>query len=552
MAYRSRGLLLSLLLAALSFTTTAFATALQYNVSNQWNTGFQGNVKVVNDTNAAINSWRLEFDFPYAITQMWNASVQSRVGNRLVIVGASWNQNIAAQSSVDFGFIGTSGNATAKPTNCRLNGQPFTSGVCGGGSPPPPTNVVPVAVANGPYSANVGSAVAFSSSGSRDPDGSIRSYSWTFGDGRSSTAANPTHTYTTAGSYSVRLTVTDNQGATNSATATANITTAGGGGGGTDTTPVAKNGQLKVCGNQLCNRNGKAIQLRGVSGHGPQWFPTCYSNDAIASAARTMGADLFRIAMYTNEGGYDTDPAGFRTKVDAYVEAVSQNGMYAMIDWHILERGDPNESRNLALAKEFFEYMSRKHNARKNVIYEIANEPNTDSVNWPRIKQYADVIIPIIRANDPDAVVIVGTPRWSSLGLSGPPAPGMAISDIVSNKIADTNTMYAFHFYSAEHLDYHRDNFARAADQLPMFVTEFGTTLPTGDGTIDFASTDKYMALMAQKKISWVVWSYSDDFRSSSLLRGGTCTNNGPWDSSSLTANGSYIADKIKNPADDF
>jgi PKD repeat protein len=52
--------------------------------------------------------------------------------------------------------------------------------------------------------------------GSSDPDGSIASSSWNFGDGQTSTAASPSHTYGAAGTYNVTLTVTDNQGATNS------------------------------------------------------------------------------------------------------------------------------------------------------------------------------------------------------------------------------------------------------------------------------------------------------------------------------------------------
>ncbi len=52
---------------------------------------------------------------------------------------------------------------------------------------------------------------------STDPDGTVASYAWDFGDSSPAGAGvKPTHTYATAGTYSVTLTVTDNKGATNS------------------------------------------------------------------------------------------------------------------------------------------------------------------------------------------------------------------------------------------------------------------------------------------------------------------------------------------------
>jgi len=83
-------------------------------------------------------------------------------------------------------------------------------------------NSPPVAVPNGPYAGTEGVPTTFDGSASYDPDGSIISYEWDFGDGDAATVPKPTHTYIQDGSYTVILTVTDNDGAagTNATTAT--------------------------------------------------------------------------------------------------------------------------------------------------------------------------------------------------------------------------------------------------------------------------------------------------------------------------------------------
>lgn len=81
--------------------------------------------------------------------------------------------------------------------------------------PAAPANQLPTAIAAASCSAL---SCAFQSAGSSDPDGTLASYSWNFGDGTTSTEASPTHDYTAAGSFTATLTVTDNAGGTGSAT----------------------------------------------------------------------------------------------------------------------------------------------------------------------------------------------------------------------------------------------------------------------------------------------------------------------------------------------
>ena len=89
-------------------------------------------------------------------------------------------------------------------------------------------NVPPVAYASSSVSSgDAPLSVTFYSDLSADPDGSIASRTWDFGDGASSTAVNPTHTYNSSGTYTVVLTVNDADNASDSATLTITVTGSG-------------------------------------------------------------------------------------------------------------------------------------------------------------------------------------------------------------------------------------------------------------------------------------------------------------------------------------
>jgi PKD repeat protein len=97
----------------------------------------------------------------------------------------------------------------------------------------PPPNLSPEADAGGPYNGTAGDPVKFDGSASSDPDGTIVRYNWDFGDDSTGAGVDPTHTYTTAGSYTVTLIVVDEEGAESAPSTTeVEVTTASSDNGG--------------------------------------------------------------------------------------------------------------------------------------------------------------------------------------------------------------------------------------------------------------------------------------------------------------------------------
>lgn len=270
-------------------------------------------------------------------------------------------------------------------------------------------------------------------------------------------------------------------------------------------------GPLHVEGTQLMDESGEPVQLRGVSTHGLAWFPQ-YVNADCFRQLHEWGVDVIRPAMYTAEyGGYceGGDQQALKQLIKDGVAYATEAGMYAIVDWHILSDGDPDTHKDEAMA--FFDEMSAALAGQDNVLYEICNEPN-GGTTWAAVKAYAQEVIPVIRANDPDAVVIVGTPNWCQM-----------VDQAAADPITEYgNVMYALHFYADTHRDDLRARMEAAVEAgLPIFVTEFGTCDASGNGEVNEEQADIWVALMDELGISYVNWNLSNKDESSAILASG-------------------------------
>jgi len=269
-------------------------------------------------------------------------------------------------------------------------------------------------------------------------------------------------------------------------------------------------GRLSVAGTQLVDEKGEAVQLRGLSTHGLSFYPQYVNEELFGELRQGWKANVIRLAMYTAEsGGYctDGDKEYLKNLVRSGVEYATNQDMYVIVDWHILSDGNPNQHKTEAI--DFFAQMTKEFSDYDNVIYEICNEPN-GGVSWGEIKAYAQEVIPVIRANAPDAVILVGTPNWSQY-----------VNEAAADPITGyDNIMYTLHFYAATHKDDLRNTMTAAIDAgLPVFVSEYGICDASGNGGIDEAQANAWVQVMNQHKVSYVAWNISNKNETSAILQ---------------------------------
>lgn len=303
-------------------------------------------------------------------------------------------------------------------------------------------------------------------------------------------------------------------------------------------TPVATHGQLSVKGTQLVDKNGNGYQLRGMSTHGITWFPDFINENSFRTLRDDWNTNVVRLAMYVDEWGngqcYMKNKDGSRQLLEKGVDICIKLGMYVIIDWHVLNPGDPTAYTDEAIS--FFNDMSKKYADYPNIIYEIVNEPNGNATWSGVIKPYAEKVIPVIRKNDKDAVIIVGTPTWSQ-----------DIDQALADPLDYDNVMYALHFYAATHTDWLRERTEKCvAGGLPIFVSEFGCCDASGNGGNNFGQTEKWLKLLDKYGISYCNWNLANKNESSSCFRE-SAKADGNWSDSDYSEGGAWIRKWFRN-----
>lgn len=292
---------------------------------------------------------------------------------------------------------------------------------------------------------------------------------------------------------------------------------------------VKKHGQLSVLGTQLVDKNNEPIVLRGLSFGWHSMWPRFYNEKAVSWLKKDFNCNVVRAAMGIELGeySYSKDPQFSKEKIEAIVNGAIKSDIYVIIDWH-------SHNINLKEAKEFFAEMSKKYSKYPNIIYEIFNEPDYET--WWEVKTYAEEVISVIRENDPNNIILVGSPHWDQ-------DVNLPAEDPI---LGYHNIMYTMHFYAATHGKELRDRTDEALKRgLPIFVSESAGMEASGDGPLNLKAWQEYIDWMEAKKLSWITWSVSDKDETCSILKK-SAKSEGKWKDEDIKESGIKVREFLR------
>jgi endoglucanase len=294
-------------------------------------------------------------------------------------------------------------------------------------------------------------------------------------------------------------------------------------------TPVERHGALRVEGNRILDQHGEPVVLRGMSLFWSQYMPQYYNAGTVRWLRDDWRVTVVRAAVAVSPDGYLDHPERETAKAEAVIDAAIEAGVYVIVDWHA-HQPEPEA------AARFFDHIAARYGEYPNVIYETYNEP-LNTHGWAEVvRPYHMAVIPVIRARDPDNLIVAGTPTWSQ-----------DVDIAAADPLPFTNLAYTLHFYAGTHRQELRDKATAAlASGVALFVTEWGATAADGDGPIDIDETRLWWSFLEDNQLSQANWSITDKDEGSAALRPGA-SGAGGWSDQMLTPSGRLVRSMLRD-----
>ncbi len=297
--------------------------------------------------------------------------------------------------------------------------------------------------------------------------------------------------------------------------------------------------KLHVSGNQIINEKGQVIRLRGVNFEDPflldketdiNGLPDNHFSKIAADFQRVkaIGANVVRLTLYPGYYFLIGGDKYLTTYVDRMIDLAEQNGLYAIISYHVIGRpGGWYESdsdttmlpnypakvhyTNTDMAVSFWNKVATRYGQRKHVLFEMYNEPvgqldpTNDDFTWTEWRPTGQLLIATIRQHS-DNIILGSGPKYTG-----------DLSDVPTNPYTDPNLVYVAHIYpntvpkGEDQVTEWERRFGFLASTYPVIVSEWGfhnrAKEETVNGTLEgFAKP--LLDYLDQKNIHWTAYVY--------------------------------------------
>ncbi|HSW40010.1 MAG TPA: glycoside hydrolase family 5 protein [Acidobacteriota bacterium] len=274
---------------------------------------------------------------------------------------------------------------------------------------------------------------------------------------------------------------------------------------------------ISVKGNRFVDPEGNTILFRGLSISDPDKLASQgHWNRNHFVKVREMGAMVVRIPIHPVAWRGRT-PAEYIKLLDQAVDWCTELDMYIMLDWHSIGNlttglfQDPMYETTLQETYSFWRIMARRYAGHNTVAFwELFNEPTTyrgqlGPVVWSEWKRICETAITIIRAYNPQAVVLVAGFDWA-----------YDLTPIREAPINADNIAYVTHPYEFKRTPpwepKWEEAFGFAAEKYPVIATEFGGATATSSDPARPAYGPAIIRYLESKGISWLVWCFDPEW----------------------------------------
>lgn len=271
-------------------------------------------------------------------------------------------------------------------------------------------------------------------------------------------------------------------------------------------------GKLHKDGKKLKNSKNEEVQLNGVGLFHLLDYGYMYNEDTL-KALKYWGVNCLRLPAYVQvqkssdvdnvtrmERGLDTAFDEYMEEMDRIIDIATEQGLYCMVDFHILEKGG-DILKWSELSENFFKHFLEKYGKQENMIWEIANEPHSTSNE--NLETYINNTTKLIKKYDENPVIICGSNKR-----------GGRVSELyqyLKDKDCINDIFISAHYYNGEDLESSYTGLYKTTD-IPLMFTEWSnaSSSTTNLNILDEYTkmTKKYFPWWNVNNISNCVWMY--------------------------------------------